>query len=70
MEHIMKYLLAAVVVAVGLSGLSAGSALADKTRSSDPAPSITSSSKQYVVTCNRSRTKCWRRYTSNWWGGR
>jgi hypothetical protein len=65
MEHNMKSLLAAAILAVGLSGVSAGMAVADKTRSSDPAPSTVTSGKQYVVYCNRSHTKCWRRHTSN-----
>ena len=38
----MKSVLAALVVAVGIQGLSAASALADKTSSSDPAPKTTS----------------------------
>jgi hypothetical protein len=60
----MKYLLTAAVVAVGLSGVSAGSAMADKTTSSDPAPKITAptattrSSYSRVVYCNRAGTKC------------
>lgn len=59
----MKYLLAAAIVAVGLSGVSAGSAMADKTWTSDPAPKTTArSSGTRVVYCNRAGTKCFRAY--------
>jgi hypothetical protein len=59
----MKYLLAAAVLAAGLSGVSAGSAMADKTTSSDPAPKMTvpkATTRSYsrVVYCNRAGTKC------------
>jgi len=58
----MKYLLAAAVVAVGLSGVSAGSAMADKTSSSDPAPKMTApkatTAGSRLVCCNRAGTKC------------
>jgi hypothetical protein len=40
----MKSVLAALIVAIGLQGLSAAGAFADKTKSSDPAPSTTSRS--------------------------
>jgi len=50
----MKYLLAAAVVAVGLSGVSAGNAFADKTWSSDPAPKTTTKTvASRMVYCNR-----------------
>jgi len=42
MEHNMKSVLAALIVTLGLQGLSAAGALADKTWSSDPAPKTTS----------------------------
>jgi hypothetical protein len=60
----MKYLLAAAVVAVGLSGVAAGSAFADKTWSSDPAPKATTQkpTPSRVVYCNRAGTKCLRAY--------
>jgi hypothetical protein len=62
----MKYLLTAAVVAVGLSGVSAGSAMADKTWSSDPAPKTTTPkttpANSRVVYCNRAGTKCVRAY--------
>ncbi len=61
----MKYLLAAAVVAVGLSGVSAGSAVADKTWNSDPAPKMTrpatTTASSRVVYCNRAG-KCFRAY--------
>ena len=38
----MKSILAALIVAIGLQGLSAAGALADKTKSSDPVPTTTS----------------------------
>ena len=57
----MKYLLAAAIVAVGLSGVGAGRAMADKTTSSDPVPKTTTrSSDARVVHCNRAGTKCFR----------
>jgi hypothetical protein len=53
-------------VAVGLSGVSVGSALADKTSSSDPAPKTTTQKvttvPSRVVYCNRAGTKCFRAY--------
>jgi hypothetical protein len=51
----MKYLLAAAVVAVGLSGVSVGKAFADKTWSSDPAPKTTTTrtTAPRLVYCNR-----------------
>jgi hypothetical protein len=44
MEHNMKSVITALIVTVGIQGLSAAGALADKTKSSDPAPSTTSQS--------------------------
>ena len=59
----MKYLLAAAIVAVGLSGVTAGSAVADKTWTSDPAPKTTTrSTVSPFVYCNRSGSKCFRAY--------
>lgn len=59
----MKYLLAAAIVAVGFSGVSAGSAMADKTWNSDPAPKTTTrTSSSRTLYCNRAGTKCFRAY--------
>ena len=60
----MKYLLAAAVVAVGLSAMSVGSAMADKTWTSDPAPKTTAprTTVSRMVYCNRAGTKCVRTY--------
>jgi len=58
----MKYLLVAAVVAVGLSGVSAGSTRADKTWTSDPAPRTTTrTTEPRLVYCNRAG-KCVRAY--------
>ncbi len=58
----MKYLLTAAVVAVGLSGVSVGSAMADKTSSPDPAPKMTApkptTAGSRLVHCNRAGTNC------------
>jgi hypothetical protein len=60
----MKYLVTAAIVAVGLSGITAGSVMADKTWNSDPAPKTTTpktttgSSRSRLVYCNRAGTRC------------